>query len=415
MNIQIAKRMSQIQPSATLAITAKAKELKAEGRDIISFGAGEPDFDTPSHIKDAAKQALDEGQTKYTATGGSPAMKKAVIEKFQRDNELSYTEKEVMTSNGGKQALYNIFMTTLNPDDEVILPTPAWVSYPDQVKLAQAKPILIPCGVKDNYLLSPEKLKAAITPRTRMVILNSPSNPSGAAYTKEELSALGEILLKEAEILIISDDIYEHIIYDDLKFYNLAMLFPQLKERCLLVNGVSKAYSMTGWRLGFCAGPAAVISAMEKLQGQCTSNPSSISQAAAITALGQSQECVAKMCQAFVSRRDLIHRILSLMPGVTAPLPRGAFYIFPDIRKVYETERFQSILKTYSGAEQAPSLSQVFCTHLLEHYNVAAVPGIAFGDDHAIRLSYALGEEALRKGLERLGNMINNLQKGSVL
>ena len=411
MSIQIAKRMSQIQPSATLAITAKAKELRAEGRDIISFGAGEPDFDTPKHIKEAAKQALDEGQTKYTATGGSPAMKKAIIEKFQRDNELLYTAKEVTTSNGGKQALYNIFMATLNPDDEAILPSPAWVSYPDQLKLAQAKPILVPCGIKENYLLSPEKLKAAITPRTRMLILNSPSNPTGAAYTKEELSALGEVLLEKPEILIISDDIYEHIVYDDLKFYNLAMLFPQLKERCLLVNGVSKAYSMTGWRIGFCAGPAAVISTMEKLQGQCTSNPSSISQAAAIAALGQSQECVAKMRQAFVKRRDLVHRILSPMPGVSAPLPRGAFYIFPDISKIYETERFQSILKTHSDSKQLNSRSQIFCAHLLEHYNAAAVPGIAFGDDNALRLSYALGEEALRKGLERLGNMLNDLQK----
>ena len=415
MKIEAAKRMSQIQPSATLAISAKAKELKAEGRDIISFGAGEPDFDTPVHIKEAAKQALDGGQTKYTATGGSPAMKKAIIEKFQRDNELLYTEKEVTTSNGGKQALYNIFMSTLNPDDEVILPTPAWVSYPEQLKLAQAKAIAVPCGVKDNYLLSPEKLKAAITPRTRMLILNSPSNPTGAAYSKEELKALGEVLLEKPEILIVSDDIYEHIIYDDLKFYNLVMLFPQLKERCFIVNGVSKAYSMTGWRIGFCAGPANIISSMEKLQGQCTSNPSSISQAAAIAALNQSQECVAKMRQAFVGRRDLVHRILSAMPGVSAPLPQGAFYIFPDMAEVYERERFQSILKTHSDSKQPVSLSQIFCTHLLEHYNVAAVPGIAFGDDCAIRFSYALGEEALRKGLERLGNMLNDLQSGSAL
>ena len=415
MKIQTAKRMSQIQPSATLAITAKAKELKAEGRDIISFGAGEPDFDTPVHIKEAAKQALDGGQTKYTAVGGSPAMKKAIIEKFQRDNELLYTEKEVTASNGGKQALYNIFMSTLNPDDEVILPSPAWVSYPDQLKLAQAKAIPIPCGVKDNYLLSPEKLKAAITPRTRMLILNSPSNPTGAAYSKEELKALGEVLLEKPEILIVSDDIYEHIIYDDLKFYNLAMLFPQLKERCFIVNGLSKAYSMTGWRIGFCAGPANIISSMEKLQGQCTSNPSSISQAAAIAALSQSQECVVKMRQAFASRRDLVHRILSSMPGVSAPLPQGAFYIFPDMAKVFEMERFQSILKTHSDTKQTASLSQIFCTHLLEHYNVAAVPGIAFGDDCAIRFSYALGEEALRKGLERLGNMLNDLQSGSAL
>ena len=251
MNIQIANRMSHIQPSATLAITAKAKELKAEGRDILSFGAGEPDFDTPSHIKEAAKQALEEGQTKYTPVGGSPAMKKAIIEKFKNENELLYTAKEVTSSTGAKQCLYNIFMSTLNPGDEVLFPSPAWVSYPDQLHLAQAKPIPIPCGREENYLLGPKKLKAAISSRTRMIILNSPSNPTGSTYTKEELRALGEVLLEKPEILIVSDDIYEHIIYDGLKFYNLAMLFPQLKERCFLVNGVSKAYSMTGWRLGF--------------------------------------------------------------------------------------------------------------------------------------------------------------------
>lgn len=415
MSMEVAERVKQIRSSATLAISAKAKELKAEGRDIISFGAGEPDFDTPAHIKGLAKEALDAGQTKYTPTGGSPALKKAIIKKFQRDNGLLYTEKEVSASNGAKQSLYNIFMSTLNPGDEVILPTPAWVSYPDQIKLTQARAIPVPCKIEDNYLLSPEKLRAAITPRTRMLVLNSPSNPTGSVYSKKGLSALGEILLEEPEILILSDDIYEHIIYDDLEFYNLAMLFPKLKERCFLVNGVSKAYSMTGWRLGFCAGPTAFISAMEKLQGQCTSNPSSISQAAGIAALEQSQECVKQMRETFKKRRDLVHRILSAMPGIKASLPQGAFYIFPDIAQLYETERFQSILKAYPDSKQKSSLSQIFCAHLLEHYNVAAVPGISFGDDQAIRFSYALGEDALRKGLERLGNMINDLQNGSAL
>ena len=410
MEAQIAKRMNEIQPSATLAITAKAKELKAAGRDIISFGAGEPDFDTPPHIKDAAKQAIDEGQTKYTPVGGSPAMKKAIIEKFHRDNELLYTEKEVIASSGAKQSLYNLFMSALNPGDEVLLPTPAWVSYPDQIKLAQAKTVPILCEEEDNYLLGPEKLKAAITPQTRMIILNSPSNPTGSAYTKEELTALGELLLEYPDILIVSDDIYEHILYDELKFYNLAMLFPKLKERCFLINGASKAYSMTGWRLGFCAGPAPVISAMEKIQGQSTSNPSSISQAATIAALSQSQECLTEMRGAFAKRRELIYRVLSSMPGLKTPLPQGAFYIFPNISQVYKTERFQSILKARSQSSPLP-LSQIFCAHLLEHYDVAAVPGLPFGDDQAIRLSYALGEEALRKGLERLGNMIHDLEK----
>ena len=410
MTLQPAKRMSRIKASATLAITAKAKELKALGRDLVSFGAGEPDFDTPEHIKAAAKKAIDKGQTKYTASGGSPEMKKAIIEKFQRDNGLSYTDKEVMAANGGKQVLYNIFSAVLNSEDEVLIPAPYWVSYVDQVLLADAKPVVVSTSIEDNYLLTAAKLEKAITSSTRMLILNSPSNPTGSAYTKEELLSIAKVLQKNDHVLVVSDDIYEHIIYDDLKFYNLPMLLPELKERCFLVNGVSKAYSMTGWRLGFCAAPKEIISAMDKIQGQSTSNPSSISQAAAIAALTESQSCVEKMTKVFAQRRDLIYRLLSSMQGLTTPLPQGAFYIFPDISKVCQSSRFQDILKKMKTDSNTVSLSQAFCTHLLKHYNVAAVPGIAFGNDNAVRLSYALGEEDIEKGLERLGSMVSDLQ-----
>ena len=406
MVIQIAKRLERIQPSATLAITAKAKELQAAGKDVISFGAGEPDFDTPQHIKAAAQKAMDEGQTKYTATGGSPALKQAIIAKLQRDNNLSYTAKEVMAANGGKHILYNIFMSILNPGDEVLLPTPCWVSYPDQIKLADAEPVEIFCNLSDNYLLTPDKLNRAITPKTKMLILNSPSNPTGSAYTKEELLALGKVLLQHPKIWIVSDDIYEHIVYDDLGFYNLPMLLPELKERCFIVNGVSKAYSMTGWRIGFGAGPQPAITAMEKVQGQCTSNPSSISQAAAIAALTASQNCVSEMRSAFATRRDLVYETLCSMPGVQVNRPQGAFYVFPDLSEVYKTEGFQVLVRNSKDT----SLSRIFCAYLLERHTVAAVPGIAFGYDKAIRISYALGEESLREGLRRLGNMLTDLQ-----
>ena len=411
MTVQIAKRMSLIQASATLAITAKAKELKAMGRDLISFGAGEPDFDTPLHIKEAAKQAIADGQTKYTAVGGSPAMKNAIIDKFQRENELSYLVNEVSAGTGAKQLLYNLFMSTLNPGDEVILPSPCWVSYPDQIKLAEAKPVKVYCTKQENYLLSPEKLKKAITPRTRMLIINSPSNPTGSLYNKEQLMALGEVLVSNPNITLVSDDIYEHMIYEDIKFYNIPMLFPKLRDRCFVINGVSKAYSMTGWRIGFCAGPSAVIAVMEKLQGQSTSNPSSISQAAAIAALSKGNKCVEEMRDAFRERRNLIYRMLSSIPKIETPMPQGAFYIFPNISKIYEVDRFQSILKKQRNDTPNISSSQVFCTHLLEHYDLAIIPGLAFSDDNAVRLSYALEESSIRKGLERLGNMVNDLLK----
>ena len=404
MSIKIARRMEAIQPSLTLAITAKAKQLKAEGKDIISFGAGEPDFDTPQHIKEGAISAMKAGQTKYTPVGGSPAMKEAIISKFKRDNGLDFTVKEVMASNGGKHILYNLFMATLNSGDEVIIPTPYWVSYPDQVKLAEGKPVYLDCDVKEEYLLKPEKLEKMITPKTKMLILNSPSNPTGVCYSKEELEALLEVLEKYPDIIIVSDDIYEHILYDGLAFWNVLMLKPEWKERCFLVNGVSKAYSMTGWRIGYCAGPASIISVMEKIQGQATSNPSSISQAAAIAALEGKQDCVKEILDAFSKRRDIVYNALQKLSFVSTILPKGAFYIFPDISAVYQTKKFQDL----ASKNKDIALSQLFCSYLLEHYNVAAVPGVAFGNDNAIRISYAVSKEQLKEGLVRIEKMLGS-------
>lgn len=401
----VADRLSVVEPSPTLAVTARAKELRAAGRDIIGFGAGEPDFDTPIHIKKAAIKAIEEGQTKYTPVGGTPAFKKAIVEKFRKENGLEYTPAQVTSSTGGKQVLFNLFLATLNPGDEVIIPAPYWVSYADIVRLAEGVPKIIYCPVAQNYLLTPDQLRGAITPKTRAVIFNSPSNPTGSTYTTDQLRALGQVLLPHPEILVVSDDLYEHVIYDGLAFANLPMLFPELKPRSFIVNGVSKAYSMTGWRIGYGAGDAEIIENMETIQGQSTSNACSIAQAAAIAALSESQQCVEEMRRAFEQRRNLVHKILKAIPHVTTNLPQGAFYIFPDLSEVYKLPKFgmlkQKTKETFD--------SKILCAHLLDHYDVAAVPGIAFGDDRGLRISYALDEESLRKGLERFGNMVNDL------
>ncbi len=401
-----ANRLDVIQPSPTLAITARARELRAEGRDIIGFGAGEPDFDTPDHIKKAAVKAIEEGQTKYTAVGGTPLLKKAVAEKFKRENGIEYSAKEVTVGNGGKQVLFNLFLAVLNPGDEVIITAPYWVSYIDLVRIAEGVPVVVETTIEEGYLLTPEKLKKAITPKTRAIILNSPSNPTGAAYDDAALRALGDVLKQNPEILIVTDDIYEHILYDGLKFNNLITLFPEFKDRAFIVNGVSKAYSMTGWRIGYGAGPAYIIENMETMQGQSTSNACSISQAAAVAALMENQSVVETMRVAFQARRDLAYRMLSAMPGVKTIQPKGAFYIFPDISEVYKLPKFVQLKREKGDSSD----SRVFCTHLLDHYDVAAVPGIAFGDDGALRISYAMDEESIRKGLERMGNMIHDLQ-----
>lgn len=402
-----AERLNVIEPSPTLAITARARELKAAGRDVIGFGAGEPDFDTPEHIKEAARRAIAEGQTKYTPVGGTPALKKAIIEKFQRDNRLAFEPAEVTSSNGGKQALFNLFLATLNPGDEVVIPAPYWVSYGDIARMAGAEPIYIYAGIDQGYLITPQQLRAALTPKTRMVVLNSPNNPTGAAYSRSQLEELGKVLLEREDILLCTDDIYEHIVYDGFQFRTLPELLPELKDRSVIVNGVSKAYSMTGWRIGIVAGPRDIVKNMETIQGQSTSNPCSIAQAAAAAALAGDQSCVEEMRKAFETRRQLMHRMLHSMHGVGANMPQGAFYMFPDVSGVYEFPRFQKLVQEKGEASQ----SKVFCAHLLDHYDVAAVPGSAFGDDNALRLSYALDEDSIRRGLERLGNMINDLKE----
>ncbi len=402
----VAHRLNVIEPSPTLVITARARELKAAGRDVIGFGAGEPDFDTPEHIKDAAREAIAGGQTKYTNVGGTPKLKKTIVEKFQRDNGLEYEPKQVTVSNGGKQILFNLFLATLNPGDEVIVPSPCWVSYADMIRFAGAEPKLLPAGFDADYLIHAEQLRNAITDRTRMIVFNSPCNPTGSMFERADLEQICGVLLEHPNILIATDDIYEHIVYDGRKFYNPAMLRPELKERTFIINGVSKAYSMTGWRIGFAAGPEYIIKNMEKIQGQSTSNPCSVSQAAATAALGSSQDCVAEMRAAFEERRDLVYRMLQSIDGVRIVKPRGAFYAFPDISSIYEWPRFQALMKERDDT----SRSRVFCTQLLDHYDVAAVPGTAFGDDHGLRISFALDENSLRKGLERLGNMVNDLK-----
>ena len=411
----LSQRAQGISPSATLAITAKAKELKAQGADLVNFGAGEPDFNTPPFICEAAKQAIDLAKTKYTAVGGTPELKEAIVQKLQRDNGLHYHTKQVIVSSGAKHSLYNIFMSTLDADSEVIVPVPYWVSYPDQIALAQARPVFVSCAFKDRYLLQAEALERAITPKTRLLVLNAPSNPTGALYTRPELQALLEVLERHPQVMVVSDDIYEHIIYDDSTFYNLAMLSPELKERTFIVNGVSKAYSMTGWRIGYCAGPEKFIRAMEKIQGQCTSNPTSIAQAAAYAALTGDQSTLLETRAIFQKRRDIACKLIQQMKGkntgasLYAQIPEGAFYIFPMLSKLYESPRFQDDFQSYADKATSESYSQYFCRYLLEHYQVAIVPGIAFGEDQAVRISYATSEEQIQKGFQRLGECVADL------
>lgn len=402
---QVAKRLSVVEPSPTLAITAKANALKAEGKDVVGFGAGEPDFDTPAHIKEAAKKAMDKGQTKYTPVSGTKALKDAIIEKFKRENHLTYDRKNIIVGTGGKQVIYNYFMAVLNPGDEVIIPAPYWVSYADIVRLAEGVPVIVPTTPAQNFQITPEQLKKHITPKTKVFIFNSPSNPTGAAYPKKDIEALCEILLQN-KILILSDDIYEKLIYDGFEFWNPAMLSNELKELTFICNGVSKAYSMTGWRIGYGAGHPEIIKNMDTIQGQSTSNACSIAQAAAEEALRGDQSCVTEMVKAFDERRKRALELLRNIPEVECPTPQGAFYVFPYIHKVYELSGFQKI---YQGKTNEPK-SKVFCDYLLENYNVAAVPGIAFGDDNAIRLSYALDMNSIEKGISRITKMIQDLR-----
>ena len=389
----IAERLSRIKPSPTIAVTQKARELKAAGRDVIGLGAGEPDFDTPDNIKDAAIKAIREGDTKYTAVDGTPALKEAIAAKFKRDNGLDYSASEITVGTGGKQVLYNAFQATLNPGDEVIVPAPFWVSYPDMVLLAEGEPVAVPCSQNNNFKLRPEDLEEAITKKTRWLILNSPSNPTGAAYSREEMEALAEVLKKHENVWVLTDDIYEHLVYDGFEFTTMAQVAPELKARTLTMNGVSKAYCMTGWRIGFAAGPAELIKAMAKVQSQSTSNPSSISQAAAVEALTGPQDFIAEHNEVFKQRRDLVVDALNKIEGLSCPRPEGAFYVYPSCAGC--------IGKTTPDGKKINSDGD-FVTYLLEAEGVAAVQGEAFGLSPHFRISYATSTEALEEACVRI-------------
>lgn len=387
----LTKRISAIKPSPTLAITAKANALRAEGRDIISFGAGEPDFDTPENIKTAAIKAIVDGFTKYTPVGGTDELKDAIIGKLNRDNGLSYRRNEIVVSCGAKHTLYNLAQVLFEEGDEVIIPAPYWVSYSDIVILTGAKPVIVQTLESDDFKIQPFQLEAAITSKTKAFILNSPCNPSGATYNRPEIEALAEILV-EKDILVISDDIYEKIIYDDLEYFNIASCSQAMKNRTVVVNGVSKAYAMTGWRIGYAAGPEEIIAAVTKLQSQNTSNPTSISQKASVEALNGDQTAVKAMVTEFEKRRNVIVAGLNQIRGLTCRNPQGAFYVFPNV------ERFFGMTL---GGKQITGSSDV-ASYLLNEANVAVVPGSDFGDDRYMRLSYATSMKLIEEGIKRI-------------
>jgi len=397
--MKLADRVNKIQPSPTLAIDAKAKALKAQGVDVVGFGAGEPDFDTPANIKEAAKKAIDAGFTKYTPVGGTDELKDAIIAKMKRDHGLEYTREEISVACGAKHSLYNISQALIQEGDEVIIPAPYWVSYPDQVVLAGGTPVFIETDETTEFKITPEQLEKAITGKTRALLLNSPCNPTGSSYTVDELKAIGQICLKH-DFLIISDDIYERLVYDGLKFANIAQVTPELKPRTILVNGVSKTYAMTGWRIGYACGPRELMGAMTKLQSQSTSNPTSIAQKAAVEALNGPQDAVAAMVVEFEKRRTYIVERLNAIPGVTCFKSTGAFYVFPNFSAVYG--------KSFNG--KTINNSTEFAAYLLEEAKVALVPGVAFGADKYARLSYAISMENIKKGVDRIEAAIKNLR-----
>lgn len=392
-SFQKAGRLDRIKPSPTLAVTAKANALKAEGKSVIGLGAGEPDFDTPDHIKQAAQDAMARGETKYTPVSGTAALKKSICEKFKRDNNLDYAANEVLAGCGAKQVIFNAMLATLNPGDEVIIPAPYWVSYPDMVLFAEGKPVIVPCMQAAQFKLSPADLKAAITPSTKWLILNSPSNPTGSAYSKDELRALADVLLEFPHVMILADDIYEHLVYDGFAFETIASIEPKLKGRTLTVNGVSKAYSMTGWRIGFAGGPQPLIKAITDIQSHSTSNPCSISQAASIAALDGPQEFFNEWRTAFKKRRDMVVDGLNDISGIECLKPQGAFYVFPSMKKL--------VGKKTPGGKTIGSCSE-FSEYLLEEVQVAVVFGAAFGMDGYFRISYATSEENLTEALNRI-------------
>jgi len=391
----ISDSLKRIKPSPTIAVSQKARELRAAGKDVIGLGAGEPDFDTPNNIKNAAIKAIKGGDTKYTAVDGTPALKNAIIKKFKKENSLKYSTEEITVGTGGKQVLYNAFMATLNKGDEVIIPAPFWVSYPDMVLLAGGKPKIIKCGEADNFKITPTKLKKAITKKTKWLILNSPSNPTGVSYTKTEIFKLSKVLAKYKRIHILSDDIYEHITYDKAKYFTIAQI-PNLKNRTLTMNGVSKSYAMTGWRIGYAGGPKEIIKAIRKVQSQSTSNPSSVSQAAAVEALNGTQNFIKTRSKEFKKRRDFVVKSLNMIKGINCLTPNGAFYVFPSCKDLLNKK---TKLKTDSD----------FVKKLLEKSNVAAVQGSAFGLEGYFRISYATSMKNLKKAMERIKTFCESL------
>ena len=392
--MELSQRVQAIKESPTLAVTARAARLKAEGKDIIGLGAGEPDFDTPQHIKDAAKKAIDDGFTKYTPVSGIPSLKNAIVAKLKRDNGLDYTAKEVIVGVGGKQCIFNLALAVLNPGDEVVIPAPYWVSYADIALVAEAKPIIVECGIEQGFKITPAQLDAAITPKTKIFMINSPSNPTGAVYTLDELKALGEVLKRHPHVLVATDDMYEHVNLSGVKFVNILNATPELKDRCVVLNGVSKAYAMTGWRIGYAAGPEKIIKAMEILQSQSTSNPTSISQVAAQAALNGDQSCIEPMVKAFRERHEFVVRRFNEMKGVKCLPAGGAFYAFPDAR--------EAIADLHRRGVIAAATDMALSEYLLEKTGVAVVPGSAFGAEGYFRISFATSMKNLEMALERI-------------
>lgn len=387
--MKLASRVNQVTPSLTLAIDSLAKEMKKNGEDVCSFSAGEPDFDTPTHIRAAAKKALDEGKTRYGPAAGEAGLRKAIAEKLLRDNQLAYNADNVIVTNGGKQSLYNLIMALIEAGDEVIIPAPYWLSYPEMVTLAGGTSVIVNTSLENQYKITPEQLEAAITPKTKLFVLNSPSNPTGIVYTPEEIAALAKIVV-EKDILVVSDEIYEKILYDGAIHRSIASFGPEIFQRSIISNGFAKAFSMTGWRVGYIAGPVEIVKAMTKIQGHSTSNVCTFAQYGAIAALESPQDCIEEMVKAFSERRQYILERVRSLPGLNCPTPNGAFYVFIDIS--------QTGLK-----------SRDFCQKLLETQKVAAIPGIAFGADDCIRLSYATDLKTIEKGFDRIDKFIGSL------
>jgi aspartate aminotransferase len=387
----LSDRVQNVKPSATLAVTAKATELKSQGIKIVPMGSGEPDFDTPLNIQQAGIQAINDGLTRYTPVDGTTDLKNAIIEKFKRDNNLNYSLTEVMVSSGGKQVFYNLCQSVINPGDEVIIPSPFWVSYPDMVLLADGVPVIVETGIEENFKISPEQLENAITDRTKLFVINSPSNPTGAVYSKEELVALAKVLEKHPHVMIITDDIYEHIRWNNDPYYNILMVNSSLKDRTIVLNGVSKAYAMTGWRIGYAAGPEAIIKSMKKVQGQSTSNPCSIAQAAAVEALNGDQSFIQMMVDEFKMRHDYLVENLNKIDGVDCPTSDGAFYSFPKVEKLIQRLGLKNDIE--------------FSTLCLEKLNIALVPGSAFGADGYVRFSFATSMENIQTAVQKLSEL----------